>query len=39
VGAITPVPGGVGATTIAVLLRNAIVAAYGNEGIELRSAI
>lgn len=28
VGAITPVPGGVGATTIAVLLRNAIVAAY-----------
>jgi methylenetetrahydrofolate dehydrogenase (NADP+)/methenyltetrahydrofolate cyclohydrolase len=40
VGAITPVPGGVGATTIAVLLRNAIVAAYGNAGIPLaRDAI
>ena len=35
VRAITPVPGGVGATTIAVLLRNAIVAAYRNEGLEL----
>jgi methylenetetrahydrofolate dehydrogenase (NADP+)/methenyltetrahydrofolate cyclohydrolase len=39
VGAITPVPGGVGATTIAVLLRNAIVAAYGHEGLELPAAI
>jgi methylenetetrahydrofolate dehydrogenase (NADP+)/methenyltetrahydrofolate cyclohydrolase len=40
VGAITPVPGGVGATTIAVLLRNAIVAAYGHAGIPLaRDAI
>ncbi len=35
VGAITPVPGGVGATTIAVLLRNAIVAAYANAGLPL----
>ena len=35
VGAITPVPGGVGATTIAVLLRNAIVAAYQHEGLPL----
>ena len=35
VGAITPVPGGVGATTIAVLLRNAIVAAYSNAGLRL----
>ena len=39
VGAITPVPGGVGATTIAVLLRNAIVAAYGHAGLELPAAI
>jgi len=35
VGAITPVPGGVGATTIAVLLRNAIVAAYSHAAIPL----
>ncbi|NML95339.1 bifunctional methylenetetrahydrofolate dehydrogenase/methenyltetrahydrofolate cyclohydrolase FolD [Novosphingobium olei] len=34
-GAITPVPGGVGPMTIAVLLRNALVAAYRHEGIEL----
>ncbi|MEZ5680715.1 MAG: bifunctional methylenetetrahydrofolate dehydrogenase/methenyltetrahydrofolate cyclohydrolase FolD [Erythrobacter sp.] len=34
-GAITPVPGGVGPMTIAVLLRNTMVAAYRNEGIEL----
>ena len=34
VRAITPVPGGVGATTIAVLLRNALVAAYRNAGLE-----
>ena len=32
-GAITPVPGGVGPMTIAVLLRNAIVAAYRREGL------
>ncbi|QCI93866.1 bifunctional methylenetetrahydrofolate dehydrogenase/methenyltetrahydrofolate cyclohydrolase FolD [Novosphingobium sp. EMRT-2] len=34
-GAITPVPGGVGPMTIAVLLRNALVAAYRNAGIAL----
>lgn len=34
-GAITPVPGGVGPMTIAVLLRNALVAAYRNEGLKL----
>lgn len=34
-GAITPVPGGVGPMTIAVLLRNAVVAAYRNAGLEL----
>ncbi|WP_404482373.1 bifunctional methylenetetrahydrofolate dehydrogenase/methenyltetrahydrofolate cyclohydrolase FolD [Novosphingobium sp. BL-52-GroH] len=33
-GAITPVPGGVGPMTIAVLLRNTIVAAHRNAGIE-----
>jgi methylenetetrahydrofolate dehydrogenase (NADP+)/methenyltetrahydrofolate cyclohydrolase len=34
-GAITPVPGGVGPMTIAVLLRNTLVAAYRNAGIAL----
>jgi methylenetetrahydrofolate dehydrogenase (NADP+)/methenyltetrahydrofolate cyclohydrolase len=34
-GAITPVPGGVGPMTIAVLLRNALVAAHRNEGLDL----
>ncbi|MDF8333486.1 bifunctional methylenetetrahydrofolate dehydrogenase/methenyltetrahydrofolate cyclohydrolase FolD [Novosphingobium cyanobacteriorum] len=34
-GAITPVPGGVGPMTIAVLLRNALVAAFRNEGLDL----
>jgi methylenetetrahydrofolate dehydrogenase (NADP+)/methenyltetrahydrofolate cyclohydrolase len=34
-GAITPVPGGVGPMTIAVLLRNTLVAAYRNEGLAL----
>ena len=34
-GAITPVPGGVGPMTIAVLLRNALVAAYRRENLEL----
>ena len=34
-GAITPVPGGVGPMTIAVLLRNTLVAAHRNEGLEL----
>ena len=33
-GAITPVPGGVGPMTIAVLLRNTLVAAYAHEGLE-----
>jgi methylenetetrahydrofolate dehydrogenase (NADP+)/methenyltetrahydrofolate cyclohydrolase len=33
--AITPVPGGVGPMTIAVLLRNALVAAFRNEGLDL----
>ncbi|MBC7491240.1 MAG: bifunctional methylenetetrahydrofolate dehydrogenase/methenyltetrahydrofolate cyclohydrolase FolD [Novosphingobium sp.] len=33
-GAITPVPGGVGPMTIAVLLRNALVAAYRNAGLR-----
>jgi methylenetetrahydrofolate dehydrogenase (NADP+)/methenyltetrahydrofolate cyclohydrolase len=34
-GAITPVPGGVGPMTIAVLLRNTLVAAHRNSGIPL----
>ncbi|WP_336981955.1 bifunctional methylenetetrahydrofolate dehydrogenase/methenyltetrahydrofolate cyclohydrolase FolD [Altererythrobacter fulvus] len=34
-GAITPVPGGVGPMTIAVLLRNALVSAYRRENIAL----
>jgi methylenetetrahydrofolate dehydrogenase (NADP+)/methenyltetrahydrofolate cyclohydrolase len=34
-GAITPVPGGVGPMTIAVLLRNTLVAAHRNEAIAL----
>lgn len=34
-GAITPVPGGVGPMTIAVLLRNAVVAAYRKAGLTL----
>ncbi len=34
-GAITPVPGGVGPMTIAVLLRNALVAAHRNAGVTL----
>ncbi|MCC6940880.1 MAG: bifunctional methylenetetrahydrofolate dehydrogenase/methenyltetrahydrofolate cyclohydrolase FolD [Novosphingobium sp.] len=33
--AIAPVPGGVGPMTIAVLLRNTLVAAYRNAGLEL----
>jgi len=37
-GAITPVPGGVGPMTIAVLLRNALVAAYAHEGLTLATA-
>ncbi len=39
-GAITPVPGGVGPMTIAVLLRNTLVAAHRNESLPLtRDAI
>ncbi|WJY19310.1 bifunctional methylenetetrahydrofolate dehydrogenase/methenyltetrahydrofolate cyclohydrolase FolD [Alteriqipengyuania flavescens] len=34
-GAITPVPGGVGPMTIAVLLRNTLVSAFRREGLEL----
>ncbi|HZU62123.1 MAG TPA: bifunctional methylenetetrahydrofolate dehydrogenase/methenyltetrahydrofolate cyclohydrolase FolD [Novosphingobium sp.] len=34
-GAITPVPGGVGPMTIAVLLRNTLVAAFRNAGLPL----
>ncbi len=34
-GAITPVPGGVGPMTIAVLLRNTLVAAWRNSGLDL----
>lgn len=34
-GAITPVPGGVGPMTIAVLLRNTLVAAHRNAGLEV----
>ena len=33
-GAITPVPGGVGPMTIAVLLRNTVVAAHRNAGLD-----
>ena len=36
-GAITPVPGGVGPMTIAVLLRNTLVAAHRNEGVALEA--
>lgn len=36
-GAITPVPGGVGPMTIAVLLRNTLVAAHRNAGVPLEA--
>ncbi|MEO0462864.1 MAG: bifunctional methylenetetrahydrofolate dehydrogenase/methenyltetrahydrofolate cyclohydrolase FolD [Pseudomonadota bacterium] len=38
-GAITPVPGGVGPMTIAVLLRNTLVAAYRNAGLDAPEGI
>jgi len=38
-GAITPVPGGVGPMTIAVLLRNTIVAAHRNMGLEIDESV
>lgn len=37
VGAITPVPGGVGPMTIACLLRNTLVAAHRNAGVALEA--
>lgn len=37
--AITPVPGGVGPMTIAVLLRNTLVAAYRNAGLEVPESL
>ena len=38
-GAITPVPGGVGPMTIAVLLRNALVAAHRREGLAVPAGL
>ncbi|MXO75258.1 bifunctional methylenetetrahydrofolate dehydrogenase/methenyltetrahydrofolate cyclohydrolase FolD [Altererythrobacter aerius] len=38
-GAITPVPGGVGPMTIAVLLRNTLVAAHRNAGISVPAGL
>ncbi len=38
-GAITPVPGGVGPMTIAVLLRNTLVAAYRNAGLAVPDSL
>ncbi|GAB5351748.1 bifunctional methylenetetrahydrofolate dehydrogenase/methenyltetrahydrofolate cyclohydrolase FolD [Qipengyuania sp. 483] len=38
-GAITPVPGGVGPMTIAVLLRNTLVAAYRNAGLDVPQSL
>ncbi|AJP73078.1 bifunctional methylenetetrahydrofolate dehydrogenase/methenyltetrahydrofolate cyclohydrolase FolD [Sphingomonas hengshuiensis] len=38
-GSITPVPGGVGPMTIAVLLRNTLVAAHRNAGVPLAADI
>jgi len=38
-GAITPVPGGVGPMTIAVLLRNTLVAAHRNAGLALAADV
>lgn len=38
-GAITPVPGGVGPMTIAVLLRNALVAAHTHAGLDLEEEL
>jgi methylenetetrahydrofolate dehydrogenase (NADP+)/methenyltetrahydrofolate cyclohydrolase len=38
-GAITPVPGGVGPMTIAVLLRNTLVGAYRNAGVPLDKGV
>ncbi len=38
-GAITPVPGGVGPMTIAVLLRNTLVAAHRNAGLDVPESL
>ena len=38
-GAITPVPGGVGPMTIAVLLRNTLVAAHRNAGLKVPESL
>ena len=38
-GAITPVPGGVGPMTIAVLLRNTLVAAHRTAGMALADEV
>ena len=38
-GAITPVPGGVGPMTIAVLLRNTLVAAHARAGLPAPGAL
>jgi methylenetetrahydrofolate dehydrogenase (NADP+)/methenyltetrahydrofolate cyclohydrolase len=38
-GAITPVPGGVGPMTIAVLLRNTLVAAHARAGLRAPEAL
>ena len=38
-GALTPVPGGVGPMTIAVLLRNTLIAAHRNAGVALDQAM
>jgi methylenetetrahydrofolate dehydrogenase (NADP+) / methenyltetrahydrofolate cyclohydrolase len=38
-GAITPVPGGVGPMTIAVLLRNTLVAAHRNMGLAFDESL
>jgi methylenetetrahydrofolate dehydrogenase (NADP+)/methenyltetrahydrofolate cyclohydrolase len=38
-GAITPVPGGVGPMTIAVLLRNTLIAAHRNAGIAFDETV
>ena len=38
-GAITPVPGGVGPMTIAVLLRNTLVAAHARAGLKPPEAL
>ena len=38
-GAITPVPGGVGAMTIVCLMHNTLIAACAQNGLELPTAL